>query len=143
MANPRNIVAYDGIRNPADTVTYKTDGSTIVYSETAENGSAQVGLAVTLSAADTVGLVGDGEFVLGKLILVEADNKATVQVGGYMTLPAGTAATLTRGKAIVGDLLVAEEGYIREVATGTAAELGVCRGFIQNAADTTAVIVRL
>jgi hypothetical protein len=142
MANPRNIVSFTDI-DPL-TVTYKIDGSTITYSATTTNGSAQVGLAVTLSTDDTVGLVGDGEAVEGKLIKVEADNKATVQVGGYMTLPAGNGASLTLGKKIVGALNASSaEGYIREVATGTAAELGVCRGRIINNDTTTAVVVHL
>jgi hypothetical protein len=140
MVNPRNRVGYQGIR--PDTETYKHDG-TIVFSDLEENGSAQVGLAVTLGTDDTVSLVGDGEFVLGKLILVESDGKCTVQIGGFMHLPAGTGATLTVGKQIVGDLLVAAEGYIREVAQATAAELAVSRGWIQNNDVTTAVLVRL
>ena len=131
MANPMNSIDFTGIGR--FTVTYLIDNSTITYSATEDGGSAQVGLAVTFSADNTVQLVGDGEFVLGKLILVESDNKATVQVGGYMTLPGGSGATLTRGKSIVGDLGAASaEGYIREVATATAAELGVARGFIQD-----------
>lgn len=142
MANPQNIVDYTGIKPVY--VTYKIDNSTITYDDQEVGGSNKVGLAVTFSAADTIQTVGDGEMVLGKLIVVEADNKATVQVGGYMTLPGGNGASLTRGKKIVGALNASSaEGYIREVATATAAELGVSRGFIQNAGTTTAVIVRL
>lgn len=142
MADPRLAVKYDEI-NP-EFVTFKIDDSTITYSATETNGSAQVGLAVTLTAtADTISTVADGEAVLGKLMSVTADDYAVVQVGGYMTLPGGTSATLTPGKKIVGDLLSTAEGYIREVATGTAAELGVARGQIVNAAVTTAVVVRL
>ena len=140
MADPRDAVRFDEI---GERWTFKIDDSTITYDAAETNGSAQVGLAVTLSTDDTIGLVGDGEFVLGKLIKVESDDKAVVQVSGYMTLPAGTGATLTLGKSIVGDLLVAAEGYVREVATATAAELGVCRGFIQNNDTTTAVVVKL
>ena len=144
MANPRNIVAFDGIRNPADTVTFKIDNSTITFDEDEDAGSAQVGLAVALSAAGTVELVGDGEEVVGKLLKVERDLKATVQVGGFMTLPGGSGATLTLGKKIVGDLGAASaEGYVREVATATAAELGVARGMIVDADTPTAVVVRL
>jgi hypothetical protein len=141
MTNPQNIVDFTGIGR--FTVTYLIDNSTITYNDQEENGSAQVGLAVTLSAANTVALTGDGEFVLGKLILVESDLKATVQVGGYMTLPSGAGATLTRGKSIVGDLDTAAKGYIREVATATAAELGVARGFIQDGTTASAVLVFL
>lgn len=142
MANPRDTVDFDGIAG--DYATYEIDDSTITYDSAQANGSAQVGLAVTLSAADTVALAADGEAILGKLIKVEADDKAVVQFAGYMTLPAGTGATLTRGKKIVGDLGASSaKGYIREVATATAAELGVARGLIQNAADTSAVVVLL
>jgi hypothetical protein len=140
MANPRNRVGYQGIR--PDTETYKHDG-TIVFSDLEENGSAQVGLAVTLGTDDTVTLVGDGEFVLGKLILVESDGKCTVQIGGFMHLPAGTGASLGIGEKIVGDLLVAAEGYIQVVTVGTAAQLGHARGWIQNNDVTTAVLVHL
>ena len=140
MANPMDRLGYEEIG--ALTVTY-AHNNTIVYDDQEDGGSAQVGLAVTLSADDECGLVGDGEAVLGKLILVEDDGYCTVQVGGYMTLPGGTGASLTLGKKIVGDLLVSAEGYIREVATATAAELGVARGFIQNNDDTAAVIVFL
>lgn len=141
MSDPRADVKYDAIKPTYE--TFKIDNSTITYDATKANGSAQVGLAVTLSAAETAALVGDGEGVLGKLINVEADNFCTVQTGGYMTLPAGTGASLTLMKKIVGDLLVAAKGYIREVATGTAAELGLARGQIIDAGVTTAVVVRL
>lgn len=141
MADPRLTVDYGGIGEQI--VTFKIDNSTITYSATADGGSSQVGYAVTLSAADTVELVGDGEAVVGKLLSVESDNVAAVQVGGFMTLPGGTGASLTLGKKIVGDLLVAAEGYIREVNTATAAELGLARGMIVDAGTTTAVWVKL
>jgi hypothetical protein len=130
MANPRNTVDFEGIAGQEDYATFIIDNSAITYDADEEGGSAQVGLAVTLSADKTISTVADGECVLGKLIKVEKDLKATVQVRGFMTLPGGTGASLTRGKAIVGDLLSAAEGYVREVATATAAELGVMRGTI-------------
>jgi len=141
MADPRLAVAYEGL--DADYATFKIDNSTITYSATAAGGSAVVGRAVTFSTDDTVALVADGEAVIGKLISVESDNYARVQYCGFMTLPAGTGASLTLGKKIVGALLVADKGYIREVATGTAAELGLARGFIVNNDTTTAVVVNL
>lgn len=141
MSDPRAGVRYDGIGYKA--ATFKIDASTITYLATAPNGSSQVGLAVTFSADDTVQLVGDGEFVLGKLISVDKDGYCVVQIGGMMKLPGGTSASLTRGKAIVGDLLVSAEGYIREVNTATAAELGVMQGKIINNGTTTAVVVNL
>jgi hypothetical protein len=141
MADPRNVVTNVGVEPRYR--TYLIDNSTITYDADVAGGSAQVGLAVTFSDDNTVQLVADGEAVIGKLILVEPNLVCNVQVGGCMTLPGGTGAALTNGKKIVGDLLVAAEGYIREVATGTAAELGVARGFISNNADTTAVEVEL
>lgn len=141
MADPRLDTKFEGIG--AEYVTFKIDNSSITYSATATNGSSVVGRAVTMASAETVSLAADGEAIVGKLISVESDNYCTVQTGGFMTLPGGTSASLTVGKQIVGDLLVAAEGYIREVNTATAAELGLCRGFIVDAGTTTAVVVRL
>jgi hypothetical protein len=142
MSDLRAAVVVDGING--EYATLAIDNSTITYDATKVGGSAQVGLAVTFSGVNTVGLVGDGEAVVGKLLKAESDNFALVQIGGGMTLPGGTSATLTVGKKIVGDLLVAAEGYIREVATATAAELGVARGFIvDGTTDTAAVAVIL
>ena len=145
MANPRNKVEYDDKHAAFD--TFKHDG-TIIFDDTAAQGNSdQVGLAVTFATADdTVSLAGNGEAVAGKLVLVKSDGKCTVQIGGYMYLPRATGATLTRGKKIVGGLGPASaEGYIREVATGTAAELGVARGWIQRTAgaDNDPVLVFL
>lgn len=142
MADPRNAVDFTGIGYKAQ--TFLIDNSTITYSATATNGSSKVGLAVAFSASKTVETAGDGEEVVGKLISVDSDNKAVVQTGGYMTLPGGNGASLTPGKRIVGALNASSaEGYIREVATGTAAELGVARGMIVDAGTTTAVVVKL
>lgn len=142
MADPRNTVAFEGIAE--EYATFLIDNSTITYSATAVGGSDKVGLAVAFSASKTIETAGNGEEVIGKLIKVEADNKAVVQVGGYMSLPGGNGASLTPGKKIVGALNASSaEGYIREVATGTAAELGVARGMIIDATTTTAVVVRL
>lgn len=142
MADPRLAVAYGEIG--AVFATLKIDNSTITYSATSDGGSAEVGRAVNLSAADTVKLAADGEHVLGKLIHVESDNTCTVQIAGAMTLPGGNGAGLTLGKKIVGAAsAVPANGYIREVATATAAELGLCRGLILDAGTTTAVEVYL
>ncbi len=142
MADPRDDIRFDEI--DAVNVTYDIDDSTITFDETEANGSAQVGLAVTLSGAKTVALADDGDEIEGKLIKVEPDGKCVVQVGGYMTLPGGDGATLTEGKKIVGDQGAgAALGYIREVATATAAELGVARGRIIDADVATSVVVAL
>lgn len=141
MADPRNTVVLDDV-GEYEAYTFLIDNSTITYSATATRGSASVDLAVTLSAAKTVALAGDGEVVVGKLIQVFSDNVATVQVGDVLTLPAGNGASLTLGKSIVGALNASSaKGYIREVATATAAELGRCRGTIVDAGTTTAVKV--
>jgi len=144
MADPRNIVLHTD--NGAEYETFIIDNSTITYDGTLADGAAttMIGKAVTLSADDTVALCADGDAIVGKLISVESDLKANVQIEGYMTLPGGSGATLTRGKKIVGALGAASaKGYIREVATGTAAELGVARGQIWNNGTTTAVGVSL
>jgi hypothetical protein len=141
MANPRNVTEYTGIDGVY--ATYSHD-NTIVYSATEENGSAQVGLAVTIESDKTVTLIGDGEPVEGKLIKVEADGKCNVQVGGYMALPGGDGATLTIGQPIVGDLGAASaEGYIRAANSATAAETINARGAIVDNDTTTAVMCRL
>lgn len=139
MADPRAAISFEGIG--AQNVTYAYD-STIVYDATKVNGSAQVGLAVSLEDDKIVTLAGDGEAIEGKLIKVESDF-CVVQVHGYMTLPGGTSATLTNGAKIVGDLLDAAEGYIRVAASGTAAELILARGRIIDNSTTTAVVVDL
>ena len=141
MADPRAAVSHEGIGYQAETWPHD---NTIVYSADEENGSAQVGLAVTLEGSETVSLVGDGENVLGKLISVDSDGFCVVQQGGNMTLPGGSGATLTEGAKIVGDLGAASaEGYIRIAASGAATELVVARGVILDSSDPTAVMVRL
>lgn len=142
MANPRAIALDEGLRTYR--VTKPIDDSTITYSATAAGGSASVGLAVTLTTDDQVALCADAEYVFGKLIAVAADGMATIERGYGVTLPGGTSATLTRGKGICGDLLVSAKGYIREVATAQAAELGVQGGStIIDPSDATAVVVNL
>lgn len=144
MPAGRNQVDYTGIRDENSAITVKIDNSTITYDATKANGSAQVGLACTWSADDTVALTQDGNYVLGKIKQVHSDLFATVQKWGVVTLPAGNGATVTRGKKIVGALGASSaRGYIREVATATAAELGVQRGEIMNVADSTAVVIDL
>lgn len=144
MADPRNKVEFDDIG--VVRATFKIDNSTITYDSTKANGAAatMIGKAVTLSADDTVALAVDGDAIIGKLIKVESDNKATVQIEGCCDLPGGDSATVTRGSAIVGALGAASaKGYIRSAASGTAAELIKCRGRILRNGTHTAVIVQL
>lgn len=140
MADPRLSTSVDGLAPVY--ASYKIDAVTITYSATVAGGSSQVGLAVNLSAAQTVQLAGNAEVVIGKLIKVEADGIATVQVGGGMTLPGGTGATLTVGSQIMGDLLVADKGYIQSISADAAGAV-VGRGFISDPTTTTAVEVVL
>jgi hypothetical protein len=145
LATPRNIVGFEETAGPHD-LTFKIDNSTITYDATKANGAAttMIGKAVTLSADDTVALAADADAVLGKLISVEGDNKCSVRVHGYVTLPGGNGATLTRGVAIVGALNASsEKGYIRIAASATAAEIVKSRGTIINNGTTTAVGVLL
>jgi len=142
VADPRKTTSYEGIGFRAE--TFSIDASTITYSATTVGGSAAVGKAVTESAAGVVALAGDGVKVKGKLILVEPDGKCTVQTKGYCPLPGGNGASLTIGKGIVGAVDGSSNpGFIREVATGTAAELGRQTGQIIDASTTTAVVVDL
>ena len=143
MANPRLAVSFIGLGQL--NATYKIDNSTITYSATEDGGSDKVGLAVTFSAADTISTVADGEAVVGKLLKVGHDNTGVVQIAGGMTLPGGDSASLTQGKKIVGAVaaVTSAEGYIREVNTAEAAELGLMRGRILDAGTTTAVVVEL
>jgi hypothetical protein len=142
MADPRNAVDFEGIG--AEYASYLIDNSTITYDATKTDGSAQVGLAVTLSAGRTVALTADASYVRGKLILVESDGKANVQVEGFMTLPGGASATLTHGTPIVGALGASSaRGYIRSAASAAAAELLVAKGAIQDNTDATNVVVDL
>ena len=142
MADPRKVIDWQGIMGPD--VTVWVDNSTITYSATAPGGSAAVGKAVKLTDDSTVALATDGSMVLGELRNVKPDNSATVRIKGAVRLPAGNGASLTIGKAIVGAVNAQSAGgYIREVATGTAGELGLCRGMIVTNDTTTAVDVVL
>lgn len=141
MSDPRASVNFTGIGYLA--ATFVIDNSTITYSATVANGSAAVGKAVTLSAAKTVALAGDGVGVLGKLIQVEPDLVALVQIEGFCTLPGGNGASLSLNKMIVGAADAgANPGFIREAASGTAAELVLQNGRIIDAGTATAVWVK-
>lgn len=124
--------------------TYKIDNSTITYDATKTGGSASIGLAVTFSAADTVALVAAKGMVIGKLIKVEADNKATVQTDGTMELPGGDSVTLTLGTPICGALGVSSaKGYIQTATKSDTDMMQAARGRIENAGTATAVVVTL
>ncbi len=141
MANPMDRIGYADI--DLLTVTFEYD-NTIIYDDEEDGGSAQIGLAVTLTADDTAGLAGDGDAILGQLVVVSDDGYCTVAIGGFVDLPAGNGAALTLMKKIVGAVNASSaKGYIREMNTGTAAENGKSRGFIVNNDDTAHVWVYL
>lgn len=129
MANPRNTVKFNGLQYQAQ--TFLIDDSTITFDRDEANGSAQVGLAVTLSGDATVALCGAGDIVLGKLLKVESDGKATVQTGGYVAFPSSGA--IAAGDKIAG----AANG---EIAADTTA---AARGIVVDASDAENVWVRL
>jgi hypothetical protein len=140
MSDPRKTLLNTDVYAP--TRTRKIDDSTITYDKTKAGGAAAVGKAVKLSTDDTIALTTDGSMVLGKLESVEPDGFCTVRERGPVSLPGGSGASLTVGKKIVGAVDGSSNGgFIREVATATAAELGLARGYICNNDDTTAVVV--
>ena len=142
MADLRDQIRHDNIGQL--NLPYFADGSTIVYDYTKRNGSAAVGKAVTLSADKTVALAADGDAIVGKLNSVEPDGVCNVTVKGWVELPAGNGATVTRGTKIVGALGPSSaKGYIRNAASGTATELVKARGMIEAVGVTTAVEVIL
>lgn len=139
MADPRLAVAFDEVG--AVFASFKIDDSTITYSATSNGGAAatMIGHAVTMSAADTIALAADATAVIGKLIKVEKDGVATVQIAGGMKLPGGNGASLTLGKKIVGAVDgAAAPGHIRECGAA-AGEYVLARGMILDAGTTTAV----
>jgi hypothetical protein len=142
MANPRAVVDYMGIGFRA--ITLVADGSTIVYDSTKNNGSASTGLAVQMTGNNTAALAADGTEVIGRLDRVEPDGMCVVQIHGGCELPGGNGATLTAGSKIVGAVNASSApGYIRNVASGTAAENAAARHTILDASTATAVKVML
>lgn len=135
--------SYENIEG--DYVTVLIDDSTITFDQDEEGGSDKVGLAVRLtSTADTIETVAAGEFIFGKLILVEGDGYATVKWRGPMTLPGGTSHGISAGTVgLIGAVLGAAEGYVKAANPATLAEVAKQRGFCANAADATALAVFL
>ena len=141
MTDPRAITMLPGVQEGFATFEYDTSS---VYNVTLPGGSAQIGLAVSLTGNATVGLAVDGSQVEGVLVKVADDGFCTVQNLGFCVMPAGNAASLTVGKRIVGAVNASSAGgYIREVNTATAAELGRCAHTIVDPSTTTAVVVEL
>lgn len=144
MPNPRKVTDKEGVGQIRN--TYKIDNSTITFDKTKQYGSAQagVGLAVTLSADDTVALCADADAVIGILELVERDGMCVVTDKGYCKFLKGNGATVTRGTKIVGALGASSaKGYVRSVNTAVAAELGKARGVIEDTSGDPTIVVLL
>jgi hypothetical protein len=120
MPDPRTTGLHRVGAEPAQTLTFLIDNSTITFDKTQVGGSAVVGRAVQLVAAGTVALTLDGGRVLGKLIQVETNLVCSVQCMGVVQLPGGDAPPAF-GNRIVGATLSGVRGYIRApAATGAA-----------------------
>lgn len=148
MADPRDTISLVGIRPLRVTLT--ADNTSITYSSTAAGGSAVINRAVKLSADNTVSLTTAASHVIGKLLSVAADLRCLVQIGGFMTLPKGTNYAGAVGDRIIGDVLVAAEGYVKHVAAagGTYAQsesnaILAGRGTVYDDSDSALVLVHL
>jgi len=142
MADPRLGIDYTELQ--AEYAPAIIDNSTITYDATQNQGSAQAGLAVTLSGDGTIALCADGDPVYGVLNQVEFDGKARVQTEGYVQVPGGTSALLTPKLKFVGALGASSaKGYIRAIAVATLADVAAGRGRIVDHSVTTAVWVQL
>jgi hypothetical protein len=117
MADPRTVIVYDEIGIQRQTLI--ADGVTILYDSTKAGGSVSVGLAVSLSANDTVQLAGDGETVIGQLDWVEKDLKCSVAVKGFLIFKGGTTPALVRGAGIIGALSTAAKGFVKGAGAAT------------------------
>ena len=132
----RSDIGWEGQLH--DELPFLIDNSTITYNDQQPYGSAQVGKAVKYSGNKTIALATDGSEVIGKLIRVEKDGKAAVQVRGMAQLP--STGTITRGTKIVGSTVA---GNIRSAVAATAAEVAVARGLVGDVSDAAAVWVDL
>lgn len=125
--------------------TFWADGVTIFHDRNQIDGvnAGALGKAVTYTAVDdTIALAADGDAVIGRLVKCEPDGGCTVNIAGYVTLPAGNAATCTRGRKQVGALGPAgARGYIRDAAPATAAELARRGPFAVAVTDLNNVVV--
>lgn len=131
MADIRVTSTHRKGTEPQRPLTFKADGTDIVYSAAAVGGSTVVGRAVMLSGAGIVRLTGAGSPVLGQLVKVEWDGNCTIMTQGVVELPKGDNA-IAVGDKIVGDTLSAARGYIRGAGAPGAA-------YAEAAADDSAV----
>jgi hypothetical protein len=141
MSVPRNTTDYTDI-NPKTQLPFTIDNSTITYDKTKVGGSTQVKRAVKISGDGIVACVADAEGIDGQLILVEADGKCTVRTTGSFKFPAGTGATFTAGRGVVGALGASSApGFVRGVNVATQAEEDVEFGSVVDDSVSTAIVV--
>ena len=81
MSDARAANSFNLGPKPDQVATFVHD-DTIVYDETLQYGSAQVGLAVSMESDNVITLAGSGENVVGKLLSVEPDGFCSVQHSG-------------------------------------------------------------
>lgn len=141
MTVPRNTLDYTDV-NPKTQLAFDVDGVTVTYDDTVARGASQAGWgAVGFSADHTVELRADAEKVEGMLLLIEPDNRATVRTVGSFKFKAGTGATFTIGRGVVGALRSAAPGYVRGVAVGTQDEEDIEFGRVVDDSDADAIVV--
>src|ERR1051326_8989488 len=118
MANPRAQVSFRQVRPTRD--SYKADGTTVLYDATQNNGSAQVGMAVSMTNVDrTVKLAADAQRCIGTIEHVEADLVCAVWVGDYVSFPVNGGGSLAAGTRVCG----AAGGTVRAVVAATLADV--------------------
>ena len=121
----------------------KIDGVTITFDIAYPRGSSVVDRAVTLSTDDTYALAATGEEIAGVLFLVDRDGKCTIHKGEGLEAPAGTGASVTPGKKIVGAQRSSAKGYIKEADYEELAEIACARGQIINNDNLDKVVFSL
>lgn len=130
MADIRDYV--DFIEQSVDVLTFGFDSSIVPDLSMYDLGlgSAQVGLAVTVTADSTIGLGTNGEFPIGKVVKVEP-TKCSVQTKGTMLLPyaTGSAPIVGRGVQVDG------AGHVFTPAGGV--RLATERGIVLKLNQTT------
>jgi hypothetical protein len=141
MADPRKASTSRVGTEPKRQLTFKADGTDIVYDATQPNGSAVVGRAVMISGNGIVRLTADASPVDGKLLAVEPDGYCAVQTAGVVELP--SSGTVTVGTKVVGALSGGTRGYIRSQAAATLAEVAVARQTVYDVSDAANVAVAL
>lgn len=128
-------------------VAGEADGVTIVYDATEPHGFAdETRCAVRLDnpATNTWVRSDEAEAVDGKLLLVTPDGKVTVAVNGVHTMYAGNGDNCNTGKIIGADDASSDPGRVREVATGTAAEVALGRHqVVEGGTNNAAVLIQL